>query len=290
MKEALLYNKMEDGRVQCGVCHHRCIIKEGSRGICSVRENRQGTLYALNYGLTIAAANDPIEKKPLYHFFPGTMIYSIATVGCNLRCSWCQNWDISQSPKPAKPVQGVFITPEEHVKRALKLRSSAIAYTYSEPTIFLEYALDTMKIARENGLRNVWVSNGYMTGEALDLVLPFLDAVNIDYKGPGDGVYEKYCGGTNGPVLENLKALKAAGIHIEITTLFIPGVNDRLEQMKEIADTIVLELGTQIPWHITRFFPAWKMPDAQITPLRTLEAAQEFGRQAGIKHIHIGNV
>jgi pyruvate formate lyase activating enzyme len=290
MKEAYLYEKMEQNKVRCNTCMHRCLIAPGKRGICGIRENIDGKEYLLTYGSSCAENIDPIEKKPLYHFFPGTMIYSFATVGCNLRCSWCQNWDISQSPKPAKPVLGKFISPEEHVKRALNLGCPAIAYTYSEPTVFLEYALDTMKVARENGLRNVWVSNGYMTKETLELILPFLDAVNIDYKGPDGGVYETYCGGKNGPVLENLKTLKEAGVHIEITTLIIPGVNDQSEQLKEVADTISSELGTDIPWHVTRFFPAWKMPDAQITPLRTLEAAKEFGQKAGIKYIHIGNV
>jgi len=162
MKEAILYQKLNDGKVRCAVCNHRCIIAEGKRGICGVRENRDGILYALNYGKTIVMHVDPIEKKPLYHFLPGTEIYSFATVGCNFRYSWCQNWEISQSSKPNQQIKGVVVSPEEHVEQALAYGCPSIAYTYSEPTIFVEYALDTMKLAKEKGLKNVWVTNGYM--------------------------------------------------------------------------------------------------------------------------------
>jgi len=290
MKEAMLYDRLAEGKVQCAVCNHRCIIKEGGRGICGVRESQQGTLYALNYGKTIAAANDPIEKKPLYHFLPGTMIYSFAAVGCNFRCSWCQNWEISQSPKSNKQVEGIEISPEEHVEQAIAYRCPSIAYTYSEPTIFLEYALDTMKLARQAGLNNVWVSNGYMSRETLDAIQPYLDAANIDFKGPDDGTYGKYCGGKAGPVMENLKYLHASGVHIEITTLIIPGVNDQATQLEKIAHFITAELSLNVPWHLSRFFPAWQMPYTPITPLQTLEMARDIGKNAGIKYVHIGNV
>lgn len=290
MKEAILYEKLENGKVKCAVCNHRCVIGEGKRGICGVRENRQGVLYALNYGLTISAANDPIEKKPLYHFLPGTMIYSFATVGCNFRCSWCQNWEISQASKPARPIEGTYVTPEEHVARAIELGCPSIAYTYSEPTIFLEYALDTMKLAREKGLKNVWVTNGYMSKETLDLIIPYLDAANVDYKGPDDGVYEKYCGGKAVHIMDNLIYLQKAGVHQEITTLIVPGVNDKYEQLEEIAKFIADEVGTDVPWHISRFFPNWKMMDVPITPLETLKMAEKIGKEAGLKYIHIGNV
>lgn len=290
MKEAILYEKLENGKVKCAVCNHRCVIGEGKRGICGVRENRKGVLYALNYGLTISAANDPIEKKPLYHFLPGTMIYSFATVGCNFRCSWCQNWEISQASKPARPVEGTYVTPEEHVARAIELGCPSIAYTYSEPTIFLEYALDTMKLAHEKGLKNVWVTNGYMSKETLDLIIPYLDAANVDYKGPDDGVYEKYCGGKAVHIMENLIYLQKAGIHQEITTLIVPGVNDKREQLEEIAKFVADEVGTDVPWHISRFFPNWKMMDVPITPLETLKMAEKIGKEAGLKYIHIGNV
>lgn len=290
MKEAILYEKLESGKVKCAVCNHRCTISEGGRGICGVRENRGGVLYALNYGITIAAANDPIEKKPLYHFLPGTMAYSFATVGCNLRCAWCQNWEISQNPKPHKPIEGVEISPEEHVRRALEYGSPSIAYTYSEPTIFVEYALDTMKLAREKGLKNVWVTNGYMSRETLDVIIPYLDAANVDFKGANDGAYEKYCGGKAEPIMENLIYLQKAGVHQEITTLIVPGVNDKPEQLKMIAHFIAEEVGKEVPWHVTRFFPAWKMMDTPITPLETLRMAKKIGEDAGLKYIHMGNV
>ena len=290
MKEAILYHKLDNDKVRCVVCSHRCLIAEGKRGICAVRENVQGTLYSLNYGKTIAVHIDPIEKKPLYHFLPKTRIYSFAAVGCNFRCSWCQNWEISQSPKPNKIVEGIDISPAEHVQRALEYACPSIAYTYSEPTIFLEYALDTMKLAKEKGLKNVWVTNGFMSGETLAVITPFLDAANVDYKGPNDGVYEKYCGGKPEPIMENLKYLHDAGVHLEITTLVVPGVNDKAEQIEKIAQFISAQLSKDVPWHVTRFFPNWKMMNAPITPLETLEMAKEIGEYAGIKNIHIGNV
>ena len=290
MHEAILYEKLDTGDVKCAVCNHRCKIKAGKRGICGVRENRGGILYTLNYGKTIAAANDPVEKKPLYHFLPGTMIYSFAAAGCNLRCMWCQNWEISQSPKPDKEIIGETVSPEEHVQRALDLGSPSIAYTYSEPKIFLEYALDTMKLAREKGLKNVWVTNGFMTRETLDLIIPYLDAANVDLKGPEGGVYEKYCGGKAEPIMENIQYLFKAGVHQEITTLIVPGVNDQYKQLQAIAEFLVDKVSPDIPWHITRFFPAWKMEDTPITPLETLQMAKKIGEDAGLKIIHIGNV
>ena len=290
MKEAILYQKLEGDSVKCAACNHRCIIAEGARGICSVRENQHGTLYALNYGKTIAAHIDPIEKKPLYHYLPGTTIYSFAAVGCNFRCLWCQNWEISQSPKPNKPIQGSDISPEEHVKQALLYECPSIAYTYSEPTIYVEYALDTMKLARNKGLKNVWVTNGYMSRETLDAIIPYLDAANVDYKGPNDGVYEKYCGGKAEPIMENLKILREAGVHIEITTLIVPDVNDKFQQLERIAKFIAEELSRDIPWHVSRFFPAWRMMDTPITPVKTLEMARTIGKNVGLKYVHVGNV
>ncbi len=290
MKEAILYEKLDDCKVKCAVCNHRCTIADGRRGICSVRENHGGTLFSLNYGKSIAVNIDPIEKKPLYHFLPGTSIYSFAAVGCNFRCSWCQNWEISQSPKPNQPILGTEISPHEHVFQAINYSCPSIAYTYSEPTVFLEYALDTMKLAREKGLRNVWVTNGFMSRQTLDEIIPYLDAANVDFKGPNDGVYEKYCGAKPEPIMDNLKYLHQAGVHVEITTLVVPGVNDQPQQLEKIARFIADELGPKVPWHISRFFPAWKMLDTPITPIATLKMAENLGRDAGLKFIHIGNV
>jgi len=290
VKKAILYQKLDNDEVRCAVCNNRCTITEGKRGICGVRENHEGELYALNYGKTIAVNIDPIEKKPLYHFMPGTRTYSFAAVGCNFHCLWCQNWEISQSPKPDKSIAGIVISAEEHVERAIKAGCPSISYTYSEPTIFLEYALDTMKLAKEKGLKNIWVSNGYMTTETLDAIAPYLDAANIDFKGPNHGVYEKYCGGKSVHIMETLKYLYKAGIHIEITTLIVPGINDDYEYLETIAKFIATELSVDVPWHISRFFPAWKMMDTSLTPLETLEMARETGKKAGLKYIHIGNI
>ncbi|MDD2234982.1 MAG: AmmeMemoRadiSam system radical SAM enzyme [Desulfitobacteriaceae bacterium] len=290
MKEAILYLKLDDNKVNCAVCNQRCIIAEGKKGICGVRENHQGSLYTLNYGKTIAANIDPIEKKPLYHFLPKTKIYSFAAEGCNFRCPWCQNWEISQRSKPNKPVEGIEISPEEHVKRTLAYSCLSIAYTYSEPTIYVEYALDTMKLAREEGLKNVWVSNGYMSRETLDTIVPYLDAANIDFKGPNDGIYEEYCGGKAEPIMENLKYLCKAEVHVEITTLVIPGINDKPEQLDKIAQFIAWELGPEVPWHVSRFFPAWKMNNTPVTPVEILTTARSMGQKAGLKYIHLGNV
>lgn len=290
MKEAMLYEKLEDGRVRCGVCPHHCLIAEGRRGICAVRENREGTLYALNYGKAIAVAIDPIEKKPLNHFLPGTTAYSFATIGCNLRCLWCQNWAISQASKPDRPIYGEDISPAEHVRRALAAGCPSIAYTYTEPIIFVEYALDTMKLAREAGLKNVWKTAGYATKETLDAIIPYLDAVNVDLKGTDDEVYKEYCGGTAQPVLDTIKHFHAAGVHLEIATLVVPGVNDRPDQLERMARFIAEEVGKEVPWHVNRFFPGWKMPDTAITPMETLEAAAAIGKKLGLQYVHIGNV
>jgi pyruvate formate lyase activating enzyme len=288
--EAILYQKLDNSMVLCSVCNLFCVIKEGERGVCGVRENHNGFLYALNYGKTISVGIDPIEKKPLYHFLPGTKTYSFATVGCNMKCSWCQNWEISQSPKPHRQVEGAYMTPLEHVNRAIQHGCPSISYTYSEPTIFLEYALDTMKLAKEKGLKNIWVSNGIMSRKTLDLIIPYLDAANIDYKGPNTGFYEKYCNGKALMVIDNLKYMMERGVHLEITTLIIPGLNDQYDQLKEIADSIIRELSKDIPWHITRFFPAWMMKNTPPTPRSTLDLAYQIGIEAGITTIHIGNV
>jgi len=290
MKEALLYDKLPNGKVRCNVCGYGCQIAPGHRGICRVRSNINGVLYSLNYGLCIAAAIDPIEKKPLYHYLPKSETYSFAAVGCNMHCPWCQNYEISQTPSNEYVIEGEEVTPEQHVERALKFHTPSISYTYSEPTIFFEYALETMKLAKEKGLKNIWVSNGFMSEAALQQILPYLDAANIDIKGPDDEFYAKHCGGNLKAIINNLKTMQKANIHIELTTLLIPGLNDEEYQIKKLVTTIIENLGVEVPWHISRFFPAWRMLNAHITPLDSLHLARLIGQKAGMKYIHIGNV
>lgn len=287
--EALLYEKQSDQKVRCLVCNHYCIISNTKRGICGVRENQDGTLISLNYGKAIATSIDPIEKKPIYEFMPKTKTYSFASVGCNLDCAWCQNHQISQAPKPMRPVYGQEISPKEHVKKALYYGCPSISYTYSEPTIFLEYALETMKLAKEAGLKNIWVSNGFMSKETLELILPYLDAANIDFKG-NDLVYKMYCVGKKQPVLDNLRRMKEAGIHIEVTTLLVTGVNDLHKQIKEIGNDLINVLGKDFIWHITRFFPHYKMQDVPVTEKETLYEAKQIGHNLGISKIYLGNI
>jgi pyruvate formate lyase activating enzyme len=306
MKECYLYQKIEDKKVQCQTCNHRCTIIPGKRGICGVRENKVGKLYLLVYGKVIAAHIDPIEKKPLYHFMPGTSTYSIATVGCNFRCLWCQNADISQASKvtgynlPIDEIPHQEVAPQEIVEEAMKNNCPSISYTYTEPTIFLELALDTMKLAHKKGLKNIWVSNGYMTSQALKLILPYLDAINIDLKSFKEATYQKFCGAKLKPVLKNIIKIKKAhlrqgyggqaGVHIELTTLVIPDVNDSKQELRRIAEFIAKKVGKDTPWHLSRFFPAFKMTQTQITPTKTLKLAEKIGKDAGLKYVYLGNI
>lgn len=294
MKESYLY-KTEGDYTQCQTCNHRCRIAPYKRGICGVRENQKGKLYLLVYGRVIAENADPIEKKPLYHFLPGTKSLSIATVGCNFRCLWCQNDDISQCPKDdtnrteIASQLGVEMEPQEIVDHALQAKCPSISYTYTEPTIFLEFALDTMKLAKKAGLKNIWVSNGYMTKETLDLISPYLDAINIDLKGFSNENYLKYSGAKLQPVLDNIKEVHKRKIHLEVTTLLIPGVNDEEDEIRRIAKFLAT-ISKNIPWHISRFFPAYKMANTPVTPIETLKLAEKIGKSAGLKYVHLGNV
>jgi len=296
MKECYLYRKLDKQMVQCQTCNHRCKIIPGKRGICGVRENRDGKLYLLVYGKAIAAHIDPIEKKPLYHFMPGTFTYSIATVGCNFRCLWCQNADISQASKitgynlPIEEIPYQDLPPKKVVEEAKKNDCPSISYTYTEPTIFLEYALDSMKLAHGAGLKNIWVSNGFMTSETLKLTLPYLDAINVDLKSFKEQTYQKYCGARLKPVLENIVKIKKAGVHIELTTLIIPGVNDSKKELTQIAQFIAKKVGKNTPWHISRFFPAYKMSETPSTPIEILERSEDIGNKAGLKWVHLGNI
>ncbi|TRZ81967.1 AmmeMemoRadiSam system radical SAM enzyme [bacterium] len=294
MKETILYEKLKDGRVKCNTCNHRCIIKDGEHGICGVRKDENGKLISLVYGKVAAINVDPIEKKPFFHFLPGSYAFSFGTFGCNFACAFCQNWTLSQPPKENFFWHDVNIgadwLPVKIVSEALKRDCQSIAYTYNEPTVFLEYALDTMKIAREAGLKNVWVSNGYMTAEALDLISPYLDACNIDLKSFSENFYNRLCGGKLEPVLENIKRIKKAGIWLELTTLLIPDENDKVAELKKIAEFIFNKIGAETPWHISRFYPAYKMKESPATDIRSIEKAIKIGKQAGLKYVYAGNV
>ncbi len=286
LKEAMFYEKLEGNKVRCNLCHHRCILRDGQFGICKVRKNIGGKLYTLVYGRPIAMHVDPIEKKPLFHFLPGSRAFSIATVGCNFRCKFCQNWEISQPSR----IEGYDVPPEAVVELALRYESQVIAYTYTEPTIFYEYAYDTAKIAHEYGLKNVFVTNGYITREALEKIAPYLDGANIDIKGYNKDFYLRYIGAKLDKVLETVKAYKELGIWLEITTLIVPGFNDSDESIRNVAIFIKDELGVDTPWHISRFFPHYKMTNVPPTPLETLLRARDIGREVGLRYIYIGNV
>lgn len=289
--EALLYEKLEDRNVRCHLCWHSCIIPEGKRGICRVRENSGGILYSLVYGRLVALHVDPIEKKPLYHFLPGSLSYSIATVGCNFRCRFCQNADIAQLPADhGGIITGETFSVEQVVRKAEIANCRSISYTYTEPTIFFEFALETAKIAHSRGIRNVFVTNGYMTPEALELIHPFLDAANVDLKAFSQKYYKELCGAELKHVQETLRRMKSCGVFVEVTTLIIPGLNDRPEELKALAAFLVNDLGAETPWHISRFYPTYLLTDRPPTPVRTLREAREIGLQAGLKYVYTGNV
>ncbi|MBI9086981.1 MAG: AmmeMemoRadiSam system radical SAM enzyme [Desulfobacterales bacterium] len=290
-RKALLWEPQKDDGVRCHLCNHRCIIKPGRRGICAVRENRGGTLYTLVYGRLIARHVDPIEKKPMYHFHPGSRSYSIATVGCNFSCRFCQNADIAQMPADrGGAIAGERILPEAVVAEARATESVTIAYTYTEPTVFFETALDTAKLARQHGIGNIFVTNGYMTAEALEMIRPFLDGANVDLKAFSDDFYKSMCGARLAPVLDTLRGMKAAGIFVEVTTLLIPGLNDDPGQLAALARFIADDLGPETPWHISRFHPTYRLADRPPTPVAALLKAREIGRGAGLWYVYTGNV
>jgi pyruvate formate lyase activating enzyme len=290
LHEALLYDELPDHQVQCNLCAHRCKIKDGSRGICRVRENRDGKLFTLVYGNLISKNIDPIEKKPLYHFYPGSQAYSIATPGCNFRCEWCQNWQISQMPKIMNMPYGERVLPAEIVDEASQNHCRSIAYTYTEPTIFFEYSLDTAKLAKEAGLKNIYVTNGFMTPEMLEVISPYLDAANVDIKAFRDEPYRRLMGGRLEPVLESCQSKKSLGIWLEITTLIVPGVNDDPDELKELAKFILEDLGPDTPWHLSRFFPHYKMRDRGPTQEDLLYDTKKMAERIGLNYIYIGNV
>ena len=290
MKQAMFQQRKEGNKVLCGLCSHSCLIADGKRGICAVRENRSGNLYSLVYDKVIARNIDPIEKKPLFHFLPGSNSFSIATPGCNFRCLHCQNADISQLPHDrAGIILGDDIPPSSIVRDARSSGCASISYTYTEPTIYFEFAYDTARLAADAGLRNVFVSNGYITPEALETISPVLHGANIDLKGFSDLFYRKVCGAKLQPVLDSIRLYKKLGIWIEITTLIIPGHNDSESELGKIAEYIK-SVGEEIPWHVSRFHPTYKLLDQPITPVATLQRARQIGMEAGLRYVYQGNV
>ncbi|MFO8011556.1 MAG: AmmeMemoRadiSam system radical SAM enzyme [Dehalococcoidia bacterium] len=289
-KEAMLYEKMDAERVHCYLCAHNCKITEGRAGVCRVRRNEGGLLNTLVYGRTIAANVDPIEKKPLFHFLPGSRSFSIATVGCNFQCAFCQNWQISQASRTERGLEyGQELPPSEVVGRAKQHGCASIAYTYTEPTIFFEYAYDTARLARQEGLANLFVTNGYMTKEALDTIKPYLDAANVDLKSFNDSYYKKVCKAQLQPVLDSISYMKEIGLWVEVTTLVIPDENDSDEELGQIA-SFVAGVDSEIPWHISRFRPDYRYSDRSATPIESLKRARDIGYKHGLKYVYLGNV
>ena len=289
--EAFLYEKLDDNKVRCNLCSHQCIIKDGRKGICGVRENKSGILETLVYNKVIARHIDPIEKKPLFHVSPGSLSYSIATVGCNLKCRFCQNADIAQFPTENRvSIPGKNCTPEDIVEDAFRANCRTIAYTYTEPTVYFELALETAKLAQKKGLKNVFVTNGFMTREAIQMIAPFLDAANVDLKAFSDDFYKTLCSARIEPVKEALMDMKSLGIFVEVTTLLIPGLNDSPDEIDQLASFIANSLGTETPWHISRFHPTYRLTDRPPTPVQTIIDARQRGFKAGLKYVYTGNV
>jgi pyruvate formate lyase activating enzyme len=290
IKDASLWSALAEGKVSCALCAHRCAISPGKLGVCGVRENRDGKLMTHVYGEVIAAHVDPIEKKPFFHFLPGSTSLSIATAGCNFRCSFCQNWQISQASKgPGRDIAGEKLSPEEIVSAAKRNGCRSISYTYTEPTIFFEYALDAARLARAAGLYNNFVTNGYMTAEALEAFHPNLDAANVDLKAFKDETYRKICGARLEPVLETIKLMRKLDIWVEVTTLVVPGLNDSAEELRDIA-RFLAGVDRDLPWHISRFHPDFNYLEARPTPVETLRKALAIGTAEGLNYVYVGNV
>jgi pyruvate formate lyase activating enzyme len=288
MKEAMLW-RARDHVALCFLCAHRCTIAEGERGLCGVRQNIEGRLYSLVYGKLISSAVDPIEKKPLFNFLPGTRSYSIATAGCNFFCDFCQNWQISQITHEGGGVRGEEFTPEGVVAEARAYDCASISYTYTEPTIFFEFAYDTAGVARQAGLKNVFVTNGYQTPETVEKMAEVIDAANVDLKSFSDEFYRRRCRARLAPVLEAIRQMHAGGIFLEVTTLVIPGENDSPDELKQIAGFIA-SVSPSIPWHVSRFHPDYKLGDRGWTPADTVFGAVEIGKAAGLTYVYAGNL
>jgi pyruvate formate lyase activating enzyme len=292
----ILSKKLRGNKAQCLACHHHCTIGENNTGLCGVRANIAGELLLKVHGKPISTNVDPIEKKPLFHFLPQSQIFSLGTLGCNFRCAFCQNWDLSQGGKGTTEQLDALInqfcqewSPEKIVDHCLSHNITSIAYTYNEPTIFIEYAYDVMQQANAAGIKNVFVSNGYFSQKSLNLVSPYLDAINIDLKSFKDKFYQKTCGARLKHVLNNIREIHKRGIWLELTTLVIPNENDSTEELHDIANFIA-QIDKDIPWHISRFFPAYKMDDAANTPMETLYQAYDIGKEHGLSYVYIGNI
>ncbi len=290
VREASFYDKLDNGAVRCGLCRHHCVIADSQSGICGVRLNRNGTLHTLVYNRPCSYHVDPIEKKPLFHFFPGSRAFSIATVGCNFRCRHCQNHEISQMPRDEGTIAGQTMTPEEVVEHALSAGCRSISYTYTEPTIFFEYALDIARLAKEKGLYNNFVTNGYTEEEPLRAIQPYLDGANIDLKAFSEEFYRDVCSARLSGVLDTIRCYRRLGIWIELTTLVIPGYNDREEEFTAIARFIRDELGPEVPWHVSAFYPTYRLLDAPPTGAAVIERARAIGLSQGLRHVYSGNI
>ncbi len=289
-KEAYLWNRADEDYAQCNLCNFRCLIAPDKTGKCGVRKNVGGVLYSVNYNLLCAAAVDPIEKKPLYHFLPGSTAYSIAAPGCNFKCSFCQNWSISQW-QCAEIGRCRNVNSDDIVKVAIEDGCKSIAYTYSEPTVFIETAADAAVRAKKAGLKNIFVSNGFMTIEAIDFAKDWLDAINVDLKAFTQSFYKEMTGANLEPVLNTLRYIKAnTNIHLEITTLIIPEANDSAKELNDIARFIVDEVSPDTPWHVSAFYPAHKMNNKSSTPPDLVLRACDIGKAAGLKYVYAGNI
>lgn len=287
-KEAMYYEQLDGGRVQCNLCPNRCILEKGQRGDCKVRENIDGKLYSLVYGRPVTMNVDPIEKKPFFHVLPGAKAYSLATAGCNLKCKFCQNWDISQ--RFPEDIESLSYSPEELVSEAKSSGSQVIAFTYSEPTVFYEYVLDTAKLAREAGLKTVVVSSGYINLEPLRNLLPYLDAIKIDLKGIREDYYKEVVGGKLEPVLETLKIIKEEGTWLEIVNLLVSGYNDSDEDITDLCTWISENLSNDVPVHFSRFYPMYQFSNLPPTPEDTVKKARNICMRKGLKYVYTGNI
>jgi pyruvate formate lyase activating enzyme len=285
----LLASPEADGAVRCATCAHRCLVREGRRGICGVRVNRDGTLWCEAYGEVAAVGIDPIEKKPLFHVDPGSLAYSIATPGCPFHCTFCQNWELAMAPRLGLPIARRPMSPVRVVAEARRAGAGSIAYTYVEPTVFLEYALDVGRLAREAGMRNLFVTDGYATPEAVERLAEVIDAANVDLKSFDDAFYRRQCGARLAHVLEAIEAYHAAGVWLELTTLVIPGLNDSDDELRALTSWIVRTIGPGTPWHVSRFHPAYRLTDVPPTTPATLLRAAAIGHEAGLEHVYVGN-